>query len=573
MPVRTFLSPNDALGFGFSGFVELSIALLLAIAVVGRAALHKWALNLVQKPVWCMLIVAVLPIALRLALLPRYPAPVPSGADDFSYILLGDTIRHFRLANPPHAMPEFFEQIFVLQRPTYSSIYPPGQGLALALGWLTFGVPWAGVLLAVGALCGLCYWMLRAWTTPAWALVGGLLAVLEFGPLSYWTNCYWGGAVSATAGCLVFGALPRLRHAHRTRDAVLLGLGLTLQMITRPYEFLLLLVCVVLFVIPSLLRSGEWRDLARATTVVAPIVASGAALLLIQNRAVTGSWTTLPYSLYRYEYGVPATFTFQPNAVPRRQLNEEQDLDYRAEVAIHGQGTDSPKQYWNRLLFRARFYRFFLLPPLYLAFLAFLASIRELRFAWVVLALVVFSLGSNFYPYFYPHYIAAATCLYVLASVAGLDVLNRCTFRGRLLPELGTLLALLCAAHFLFWYGVRAIGNERFLSEAVPYESWDFINGSDPQGRRSIENQLAGRSGRQLVIVRYGPRHMFQEWVHNAADIDHEQVVWAHDLGANKNQQLLEYYPDRTAWLLEPDATPPALTPYHPETPLLQNVQ
>src|SRR5262249_55231286 len=151
---------------------------------------------------------------------------------DFSYLLLADTLLHFRLANPPHPLHPFFEAIFVQQEPSYGSIFPIGQGVVLALGRAIFGHPWAGVLVSVGAFCALCYWMLRAWTTPGWALVGGLLAAIEFGPLNQWTNTYWGGAVSASAGCLVFGALPRLRQGGRLRDKVLLGLGLGLQLLT-----------------------------------------------------------------------------------------------------------------------------------------------------------------------------------------------------------------------------------------------------------------------------------------------------------------------------------------------------
>src|SRR5262245_44984986 len=146
------------------------------------------------------LVLFTLPIALRLALMLSHPVPIPSGSDDFSYVLLGDTLAHFRLANPTHPFHHFFETIFVLQEPSYSSIYPPGQGLALALGQLLLGHPWAGVVLSEGLLCAMCYWMLLGWTTPGWAMIGGLLAIFQFGPLSPWMNNYFGGAVAGIAG-------------------------------------------------------------------------------------------------------------------------------------------------------------------------------------------------------------------------------------------------------------------------------------------------------------------------------------------------------------------------------------
>ncbi len=55
-----------------------------------------------------------------------------------------------------------------------------------------------------------------------------------------------------------------------------------------------------------------------------------------------------------------------------------------------------------------------------------------------------------------------------------------------------------------------------------------------------------------------GRCNRFEEWVYNGADIDASRVVWARDLGA-ENKKLLRYYPDRTAWLLEPDSRPPRL--------------
>src|ERR1019366_5081193 len=263
------------------------------------------------------------------ALLPKFPAPVPSGADDYGYLLLADTLRHFRLANPMHPMHRFFETVFVLQEPKYSSIYPAGPGLVLALGWMVFGHPWAGVLLGAGVFCALCYWMLRGWTTPGWALVGGLLAVCEFGPLNEWTNIYWGGAVTAAAGCLVFGALPRLQKEPRRRDAILLGAGLGMHLLMRPYESIFLCLSAAGF----LVRPAAWRGLARIVPVAALAMLPAVALTLLQAKAVTGSFATIPYAESRYQYGVPTTFTWQGNPLPPPRVTPPQRLTPQSPAA------------------------------------------------------------------------------------------------------------------------------------------------------------------------------------------------------------------------------------------------
>jgi hypothetical protein len=355
--LRFFLPLRNPIGFGATDFIELILAVLLVSLVLGsRPLIEPYARKLAEHSGWSMLLLVLLPIALRLALVPQYPIPSPNVTDDFSYLLLADTLRHFRLANPPHPLHQFFETFFVLQEPTYSSIFPLGQGIILALGWTIFGHPWAGVALSIGAMCALCYWMLRAWTTPGWALVGGLLAVIQFGPLNQWMNSFWGGAVSACAGCLVFGALPRLRKSPNSRNAALVGLGLALQLLTRPYEFIFMVASVALFVLLSFRKALK---LTPALLVLLP----AAALVLLQNKQVTGSWTTLPYKLSQYQYGVPATFTVQPNPIPQRQLTREQQLDYEIQAQTHGPATDTFRTFWDRFASRIRFYRFFFLAP------------------------------------------------------------------------------------------------------------------------------------------------------------------------------------------------------------------
>jgi hypothetical protein len=109
---------------------------------------------------------------------------------------------------------------------------------------------------------------------------------------------------------------------------------------------------------------------------------------------------------------------------------------------------------------------------------------------------------------------------------------------------------------------LHASRNDQLYAAMTPLETWDALNHGDPEGRISINRQLNGQPGQQLVFVRYWPQHQFQEWVHNAADIDGSHIVWARDLGADEDQKLLGYYPNRTAWLLQPDARPPLLALY-----------
>src|SRR6185369_9290193 len=84
MPVfRSFLPLRNPVGFGAADFIELLLAVMLVLLYLVRPAVEPYLRKLAARPYLCMVVLALLPIALRLALLPQFPVPTPSGSDDF----------------------------------------------------------------------------------------------------------------------------------------------------------------------------------------------------------------------------------------------------------------------------------------------------------------------------------------------------------------------------------------------------------------------------------------------------------------------------------------------------------
>jgi hypothetical protein len=75
--------------------------------------------------------------------------------------------------------------------------------------------------------------------------------------------------------------------------------------------------------------------------------------------------------------------------------------------------------------------------------------------------------------------------------------------------------------------------------------------------------RLDRTGGRHLVLVKpkTDPDNVFQ-WIYNDADIDRSKVVWARDMGVDGNRSLLEYFRDRTIWVVDPNVEPATILPY-----------
>src|SRR6185369_2537417 len=77
---------------------------------LGRRLLALWRL-IARRPARAVLLVGAIAFVGSAAVSWQRP-PVPSIADEFGYLLQGDTFAHLRLTNPTHPMWRYFESYF-----------------------------------------------------------------------------------------------------------------------------------------------------------------------------------------------------------------------------------------------------------------------------------------------------------------------------------------------------------------------------------------------------------------------------------------------------------------------------
>ena len=527
--------------------------------MVGRAFV-----NLARRRTLAILFTGATALAARALLLPVLPIRQPIVTDEFSYLLTADTFAAGRLTNPTHPMWKHFESMHILQHPTYAAQHHAAQGLILAAGQVVAGHPWAGVYASVAVMCALLCWMLQGWLPAEWALLGGLLGVLRLGLFGYWINSYWGGAAAAIGGLLVLGAMPRLLRRIRVRDALLLASGIAILVHSRPYEGLLLVLPVCVYLAVRLLKargravrqwcSGWFCRLGCCWRLPRPARATTIGASRGVHSACPIRWPAI---------NTPRrAFFFGSSPCRYRHIATQQMREFYVgwELTKFLEAKSLGGLVHNSIGKAGAFWMFFLGPAFTLPLVFGWRLFGDRRVRPLVVIGGVCALGLALNTWFYAHYAAPVTGLIYALVLQGLRHVRVWRRHGRPVGiAIARAVPVVCLGMALLRVCIQPLSF--YMPPDWPM-TWYYTRPGNVD-RARIQAELRSQPGRHLAIVRYRPGHdFFEEWVYNGASIDTAPVVWAHEMDDASNRELTRYFDGRQVWLVDADATPPTVTPY-----------
>jgi hypothetical protein len=469
--------------------------------------------------------------------------------DEHAYIIQAHMLARGRLwmpAYPPDVVP-FFDALSLISDRVYAAMYFPGTALAsVPLVWL--GLPyWLMPLLSASIAAGLLYLLAAELFDPVRALLAVLMALSQ--SLYRDVATYLLAEMPfLVAELVLLLAWFRFRRQQQMRWTLLVGAAAGYCAITRPLDALCISLPVGIAIIAQMWRRS--KPLLGATAAIILGASPFIALLVVQNKGVTGHWLQLAESYYNDHLFPASPLGFHqviPAQIPSNlSVPKQQWLNEWVLPMYHLHTPSNALLSWYRGRLRITLENS--LPDPFLVILMPLAllSLREARRMALMAALILFFIGYATYLFFLNHYIIAVfpsiICMILMAS----ETVRRAWLR----TSRPYIFILFC----IFTISITTLWPVKSLPAVAPGTA------ADQRPANALLAQLSQTPA--VVLFRFDPKvtsaHDDPVYNDTVAFPDDAPVIRARDLGPEQDRAIYRYYaqrqPNRVFYIYDPRA-------------------
>jgi hypothetical protein len=468
--------------------------------------------------------------------------------DEHAYMIQARMLSHGRLwlaPYPPEIAP-FFDALSMIVDRVYAPMYFPGTALAMVpFVWLRLPF-WVMPVLSASVAAGLLYWVFAEMFDP----VHGLLAVLMLASLHIYRDTailLLADSPFLAAELVLLWAWLQFRRRPLPRYALAIGAAAGYAAITRPLDAVCFALPIGVAIVCQMRRQP--RQLARHGLVIVLAASPCLALLIAQNRGVTGHWFELAESYYNRQ-----NFPVSPLGFPRVDSNRiPLDLSAPKQQWLHDWVIPSFQRHTPanalRSWYRGRLWQTLdnALPnPILILLLPVaLLSLGEARRRVLFAALVIFLVGYAVYLFFLEHYVISILPAMICMVLMGWESLHF-TWPGRRL-NIFLLISLLTISLAAIW------PIAPFSPLPIPFA---------PDQRAANECLARLPKTPAVVLFRFDPMvgsfHDDPVYNDSVSWPNDAPIIRARDLGPEKDRDIFKYYaqrqPDRVFYVYDPDA-------------------
>ncbi len=459
----------------------------------------------------------------------------PRSHDEQMHFVQMQMMAHGRLWMPFHPLADFFETFFIITRPVYAAIYFPGTSL-LYLPTIWLHLPnWLMPVCVSGALAAVLY---RLVSELIDGIAGALatLMLVSLRPYRMLATGVMSHPVLALQGLMLILLWLRWRERPTLKRAALIGALGGWMAITRPLDAIAFALPVGVAMLVTLLKQPPRRLLATLLIIVACAVPF-LSLQAVLNWGTTGSVLRTPYQAYLAADLPNSSYGFhEPDPDARPQSTLPQKYIYYKYFLLPGVLKHTPANVIRELCtYRLPILLNLSLPsPLLLVLIplaiAGLTTVPRIVL-FVVLPLWILLFVPN--PQMLEHYVIVVAPIIIYSVCLGAWSLWQ-TWLGKRVDVRTTLfvgittLALGCLPEF----------NPDARDELLETPVLRALHG---ELQKVIEKPA-------VVLIHFTPGdHVHEEPVYNiqAPWPDDAAVIYAHDLGPRRNNEIFRYYADR----------------------------